>query len=318
MEEYYGEGSEYSIVIMTIPEYSIETIAFGGTLGDAFIVLCKLYTQHKTDGKHFRLIRYSTRPQMDGVIEDMFKTVQFVEYLTPCQSFNNLDELYQALGNTSYRIVNAKWERGDLETYSFDYEALNPYPIFEISKQNVSRDAVNIGIQLHCGAEGANFRGFSLQWLEEIRRRFPLEGFCVYLFGTGAACYQRTAIDDICRKYGINNLVGKISFAKWLSYMKSMDIFISFEGFSAFFAMSQKVPTILYNQYIYGVNKSLHPVWKENNAVINLNSNIFLRKFKFWKNRYLCRDNLFSPSDLRFVENFICKNTLMHGINQPI
>ncbi len=299
---------------MSISCSSVETIAFGGTLGDAFIVLCKLYNQYKTEGKHFRLIRHSTRPEMDGIIEKMFKTVSFIEYPTPCRAFNNIEELYYALRNSPYGIVNTKWQKGDLETYFIDYGNLNPYPVFEIPITNVPRDRLNVGIQLHCGAEGANGRGFSLRWLEKIRRNFPSKDFCIYLFGTGTAYYPETAIEDSCKKHRINNLVGKLDFAEWLSYIKSMDAFISLEGFAALFAMSQKVTTIEYNQYPRKLDGSVCPAWRKDNIIFNINSNRLLRKIRYWKRKYMKLENLYLPRNLPYVRDFIC-NSISNDTN---
>ena len=289
---------------MSAPSASTTTLVFAGTLGDAFIVLCKLYVQYKTHGRHFRLIRHSMRPEMDKPIAQLFGATPFIDYVTPCRAFDNLDDLHQALRNSGYDCINTHWQKGEGETYPLDYDDLNPYPVLQTPTVTVPQDLPNIGIQLHCGAEGSNFRGFSLSWLAKVRKMLPPEDCHIHLFGTGAACYQKSLVEALCREHKINNLLGQCSFTQWLSFIKSMDIFISLEGFAALFSMSQKVPSIVYNQYACRIDRSICPRWAKDNAIFYMNSNRWLNKMRWWKRKFLKQDNLYSPGNLRFVREF--------------
>jgi hypothetical protein len=294
---------------MNTPKSSIETLAFGGTLGDAFIVLCKLYCQYKTNGKHFRLIRYCLHPGMDAVIKKMFETVPFIEYITPCEVYNDIEDLNKAIKNTKYKYICTKWQKRKSETYAVDYENLDPFPLIDLKKPDVSQHSTNIGIQLYCGTEGHNFRGFSLNWLKAVRKFLPLKKFTIYLFGTTTKCYQGADIERICTQQDIVNMVGKTDFSEWMSFIKAMDCFISLEGFSAFFAMSQRIPTLVFNQYIYSINNSVHPLWAKDNIIININSNRFLSRIRYFKATWLGAANLYSPRNSYLVRDFIKKNT---------
>lgn len=280
----------------------VTKIATAGTLGDAFIILCKLYGRHKNTGERFQVIRFSSHPQMDGVIEALYSTVSFVEYITPCRVTMGYDELKRNLSALPYDYINSTWDgKEDIglktEPEGFPMEC---YPELDVPAVEVKSTKFNLGIQLHCGSDNVNCRGFSLRWLGNIRKHFPLEKYDIYLFGTGAPSYPPSSVEDVCRKAEIINKVGQLTFNEWLSYMRSMNVFISFEGFSALFAMSQKVKTLLYNQYPYGIDRTMHPAWYENNMVVQLNRNKVLRKLR----AVVCKHNLYSPSTV-FIDKFL-------------
>lgn len=267
-------------------------LAFSGTLGDAFIVLCKLYSQHKITGEKYRLIRYSLHPGMDVPIEKMFKTVSFIEYLMPCKKCENVEEVVISIKKSKYKVVSTRWQEDEFETYSIDYNNFDPFPKVKTTELHLASEHFNVGIQLHCGSEGANFRGFSLTWLNKVREIMPSNKFSIYLFGTGASCYSKSEIASICEELKIINMVGKTDFHTFMGYIKAMDYFISLEGFGALFAMSQKVKTLLYNQYPYGIDGTVHPQWYNHGMIIHLNKNIFIRKLR----SILNKRKIYSPA----------------------
>jgi len=270
-----------------------ETLVFGGTLGDAFIVLCKLYSQHKKYGTRFRLIRYDLFPQYDQAISDMFKMVPCIEYLSPCRVYVSIPDLISAIKQCPHKYINTKWHKDDLETYPLDYDSLDPFPEIAPIMPSMERSKIAIGIQLYCGATGHNFRGFSLAWLKKLRKHFPANEYILYLIGKGNGCYNVSSIENICRENDILNKLDTTSFSEWLGFIKSMDYFVSFEGLSAFYAMSQRIRTLMYNQqqYAHHVHGSIHPFWKNNSLIININTNAIKRKLRYM----FLKNNIYNP-----------------------
>jgi hypothetical protein len=283
---------------------------FSGTLGDAFTVLCKLYGRHKITDEHFRVIRFSSHPQMDGAIESLFKVVPFTEYVLPCQVVP-VDQvaLNERLAKLPHDYINTRWDgktcgviKNDPEGYPFE-----PYPEIDISGLSpINRDCQEhkIGIQLHSGKTGSNFRGFSLGWISRLCRTVSSDKTGIYLLGTGEG-YAIPQIERFCKKHGIKNFVGRTSFLEWLACIQTLDVFVTMEGFSAFFAMSQKVPTVLYNQYIYGVDGAIHPEWRKNGVIININKNKLLNKIRHLKVRCLKQKKTYSPPITQSVKELI-------------
>lgn len=292
-----------------------DTFVTGGTLGDMYIVLCKVYDHHRKTGKQVRLIRYSCSTELDGAINQLFKFAPYVE-LSSCRKTNsNAESIEKILEATkTFPYLNQKYSgRPVSEQFSSiadpDYITMEPFPSFDIPSLELEGEKFNIGIQLSCGSLGRNFRAFTLKWIIKLSKKIKNLRTKIYILGTGDG-YEQKELKQLDRISNIQNWVGKTSFSEWLSLMKSMDVFISLEGFPAFFAMSQKVPTILYDQYVYGIDNAIHPVWRDNGAVIKIGSNKVLKKIRYWKMKYLKRKNLYSPRNLSFVVNFIEKNML--------
>jgi hypothetical protein len=281
-------------------------VAFGGTLGDAFVVVCKLYSDHKRTGKVFRVLRYDTDPRLDKQIKLLFKSTGYTEYLDPCIVFPDVDSMNKEILKKEVPYIEAKWNPTEYESYPFDYSAIDPFPAFTLPPADLDRSNKNIGIQLFGGSEGFNFRGFSLPWLAKLRNHVPRETMNLFLFGTPSPFYDPAQIEAVCARNKITNLIGRISFLEWLTYLQSMNLLFSTEGFSAFFAMSQKVPTVMYNQYFYGVDKSIHPLWLEKSLVININQSRFKNKARFLLRKLLGQKNIYSPKlNTRATADFV-------------
>jgi len=227
-----------------------KTVIFSGTLGDAFIVLCKLYGRHKNTGEYFQVMRFSRHPQMDLVIKSLFDIVPFAEYLPPCREVENEKDLKHRIAKSPHDYLSTVWNGQKQSWLKQDPHGypMEPYPEIEIAGlplQDSDATKFRVGIQLHTGKVNSNFKGFSLKWISSLLKWLSPDQFKVYMFGTGDR-YSAKEIARFCEKHGIENLVGKTSFTEWLGYIKAMDFFISPEGFSAFFAMSQKVRSLVF------------------------------------------------------------------------
>jgi len=277
---------------MSVNGKNCQTIVTAGGLGDMLIVLCKLHSEHIRHNATFKIIRYDLFSQYENLIESLISSAPFAEFVRPSRIVADLNALHLAISKASFPCVGTKWYKTSEETYDFDYNILSPYPRLQTEKQKIDKNKINIGIQLFCGLDGHNFRGFKVKWLGRLRSRLPAEKFNLWLFGDSSKEYDLSEVESICSRLKINNMVNKIPFKEWMGYISAMDRFISLEGFSALYAMSQRLPTLLYNQYPRGIGKSLHPLWLENSTVINLNRNPVLRKLRGIFNY----SNLYGPS----------------------
>ena len=271
-------------------------IAFSGTLGDAFIVLCKLYGRHKKTNEQYELIRYSQHPNMDGFIKSLFKTVSFVEYKTPCKVVKSKNDLQDKLSQLSFDYLNVSWDGTDHGTAKSDPAGfdLDPYPRLAVPKIDLNRKSFKIGIQLHSGKIHGNFKGFSMKWISDLRKWLSKEKFEIYLFGTGDG-YSLSKVEQLCKKQRIKCLAGKTDFMEWLSYIKSMDFFITPEGFSAFFAMSQRVRSLVFYTD-YQILGRVHPDWQRENIIMSAGQeNILGRILNRISRTAVKRNRLFAP-----------------------
>lgn len=276
---------------MNINNQNIQTVVTAGGLGDMLIVLCKLHSEHVRNKTTFKIIRYDLFAQYENMIDSLISSSRFAEFLGPTRVFEDLEEMDLAISKTSFPYVDTKWQRTDQETYDFDYTILNPFLNLNMDAA-IDKSKTNIGIQLFCGLDDHNFRGFKIGWLYKLRSQFPAEKFNLWLFGESTNMYDSTEIESLCSSGNIHDMVSKLSFKEWMGYISAMDFFISFNGFSAFYTMAQTVPTLLYNQCPYLIDKSLHPLWFKNSTIMNINLNVVARKLR----KILKQNNLYSPS----------------------
>lgn len=248
-----------------------KTIEFStsGTLGDVFIVFCKLAGYHKQTDNRIRLHRYSRSPELDGPLNEFFKLIPYIEYVTPSNvigsDINSIDDCRKL---KEPHIVEF-WDGNGRGNFTDDPEdvVFEPFPLIELPPAELYSGRIKLGFQLYSGKIGGNFKGFSLDWIKQIRDWLPQSDVDVYLFGMSGG-YDKDKIEKICNKHSIINMVGKLNFIDWLRYIKSMDFFITPEGFPAFFAMSQKVKTLTFYTD-YGMIGRIHPEWRNKNILLS-------------------------------------------------
>jgi hypothetical protein len=244
-----------------------------GTLGDMFSVFCKLYGLRK-DGfkKKIRLKYFTTHPEFYPLIEKLFRNIDDVSIDKPIASSSAEDNDAQVLfsiknDNLPYIGIMANGSQDGIGQADPSYIHLEPYPEMNIQSVELPDGSYKIGIQLHSGKVGGNFKGFSLSWIVRVRKLLNKDKFDMYLFGTGDG-YSVEKINQVCDKYRIRNLIGKTEFMEWVSYIKSMDFFITPEGFSAFYAMSQKIRSLVFYTD-YQILGRVHPEWRRGNIILS-------------------------------------------------
>jgi len=282
----------------------IEHFCFSGTLGDAFIVYCKLYDYWKKTGKNIKLTRYDRNVYFDKPISELFAITPFIEYQIPCIYVKNNKELIDKLKSSDTPYINTCWySKNDPLPQDPPYIKMEPYPEAFIEPfKNIRNDSrMTVGIQLHSGKRKTNFKGFSIAWLKRLRSLLPDSRYNIVLFGTGDG-YNKKRLELFCKKYYIKNLVGKLSLIDWLQHILSLDFFITFEGFAAFFAMSQRIHSLIF----YSTNKILirvPPAWRNDNHIIMLaKDNNILTKII---HKYFFKANFLSPLSVNQVKSLI-------------
>jgi len=281
-----------------------ERFCFSGTLGDAFIVYCKLYDYLKNTGKNIKLIRYDRNVYFDKPISELFAVTPFIEYQMPSIYVKNNKELIDKIKSSGMPYINACWyPKNDPFPQDPPYIKMEPYPdAFIDPLENIGHDSrMTIGIQLHSGKRKTNFKGFSTAWLKRLRLIIPDSRYNIVLLGTGDG-YNKKRLESLCKEYSIKNLVGKLSLKDWLRHILSLDFFITFEGFAAFFAMSQRIHSLVF----YTTNRSLvsvPPAWRNDNHIIMLaKDNNILTKII---HKYLFKANFLNPLPVNQVKSFI-------------
>jgi hypothetical protein len=246
----------------------IKEFSMCGTLGDVFIVYCKLYNYWEKTGEKVGLRRYNKHVSLDKPISDFFFNIPFVKYLSPCKNVASPEEIPEE-NLLAAPYINVYWDgnaRGE-DINDPPYIKMEPYPnVFVQSDTNIDKRKICVGIQLHSGKLESNFKGFSLRWVIKIKKLLPDKKCDVFLFGTGDG-YKLAEIEKVCKKYDIHNFVAKTTINQWLSKILMMDYFITPEGLAAFFAMSQRIPSIVF----FTTNTILcrvPPIWRKSNLLI--------------------------------------------------
>lgn len=244
-----------------------------GTLGDMFAVFCKLYRLRKEGFTSDITLKYlTTYSEFYPLLQKLFSLIENINIQKPVICFSNEDNNRKILDtvkneNIPYIGVMPDGSQDGIGLADPSYIHMEPYPEVNIQPGELHDGSYKIGIQLHSGKVGGNFKGFSLPWIVRIRKLLNKDKFEMYLFGTGDG-YSLTKLSHVCEKYRIRNLVGKTEFMEWLSYIKSMDFFITPEGFSAFYAMSQKIRSLVFYTD-YQILGRVHPEWKKRNIILS-------------------------------------------------
>jgi hypothetical protein len=239
-----------------------------GTLGDAFIVYCKLYNYWKKTGERVRLHRYSTHINLDKTISSFFANIPFAEYALPCKCTDNpedigKDELLAAPYVNVYWDGNARGE--DINDPEYIEMEPNP-PVFIQPDARSDKKKFCVGVQLNCGSYQGNGRGISLGWVRKLRKTLPADKYSISIFGVLGEKDDINKIEAFCSKNNIENYIGKSPFTTWLSQILALDFFITFEGFPAYFAMSQKVQSLVFF-VVPSVLARMPPVWRRENII---------------------------------------------------
>jgi hypothetical protein len=273
----------------------------GGTLGDTYVVACKLqclYHQSEED-TNFVLYRYTAQPQMDLAIKEMLLLLfPFIEQrVVHCV---NSIKVGSKLANPSIKanVISTHWIVND------KVDKYNPFPVFsKITKKN---KFLKIGVQL-CAGSSNSIRSFSRESIEKIIRQIGDNDVEIYLFGRGSEDLNRYYL-PLGELKNVKLYFNQQNFSEWVSLLRKMDVHISLEGFSAFFSMSQKIPTLMYNQYKDNLEGSIHPEYFQKSKIVQFNKTYMTNKIRSILRRVgLFKFNTYSLNS-KHVEGIINRN----------
>ena len=293
----------------------IAEFAMSGTLGDAFIVFCKLSDYHKRTGNKVRLYHYTKYPEFGATLQRFFNLSPYIEYVYPPTYMDgpyNVDDCRRMAAPH----VNIFWDGKGQGVLPDDPPEIgfDPFPQIQFGPVPLEPTKCRVGIQLHSGKFPGNFKGFSLRWVSAICRSLESEQFRVHLFGT-AEGYRQSAVDHIARTNGVSNLVGKLSFEEWLKHVAAMDFFITPEGLPAFWAMSQRVRSLVFFDFA-DILARIPPEWRESHVLMSSGRDGFLDKLR---NRIvlqvLGRSPMMAPLKVNQVRSLILSKTVFTGTN---
>ncbi len=276
-----------------------------GTLGDAYIVILKLYNSYKN--QKILIKRISRWPNQDIFISKLCKIFPNIYYKKPCIKINRISDTTNIIEKLNLKYVNTSWNGSHFKNSEKDFKKLEaePYPKIKINNKIIKKKKI-ISIQVNTGKIGGNCKIFSSIWLYELLNLFKSDEYEIILLGT-IIDKSDFLYKNFHKRKNIKFLINKTSFNKWLKIIKSSDFFISNEGFPAFFSMSQKIKTVCF----YTDKKILtriHPKWKKNNLIKSVNWNNIYSSIKVIFARYLYRRYpLIYPIDPKIIYNYINK-----------
>jgi len=248
-----------------------------------FAVFCKIYALRKAGfTKPIQLRHYSKYPQFEKVCRELTSLLSDVHIESFSKTVSEKDTIDQVLEAVKNGVPHLNGKYNGLspipELNDPDYIALEPYPVCDLPlvESKLAPEMFHVGVQLHSGKMGGNYKGFSLPWLKKVASGSFPDLVQIHLFGTGDG-YSARAIDSVCQLSGMRNHVGQTSFFEWLSLIRSMDFFFSPEGFAPFFAMSQRVKTVYFYRNATIISR-VHPLWRINSFAMNTGETSFVRR----------------------------------------
>jgi ADP-heptose:LPS heptosyltransferase len=236
---------------------------FSGTLGDAYIALCKL--DSRPDRFPCTLQRMCRDAGSDVAISELASLFANVEYLPEFIQFETIPEMRDYAFAHARQYISIFFDghgRGN-EPDDAGGIAFNPYPKLDLMRPPLSTNAPHVGIQMHSGSRAEDQRRLDIDWVMDIAELLAESKVETVLLGTGDP-FERTELERLRElPPSATNLIGCTSLLEWLGYLSAMDYVISPDGLAAFFAMSQRVPTLMAFQENLAVLR-LHESWRAN------------------------------------------------------
>lgn len=243
--------------ILTLPFFIVydrnqmnKTYKYLGTLGDSFVAFSKVYDQATVDNP-ITLKRYAyPYDEIETAVSGFFQLLPQIRYERIMTHSQPLEEALRQ--DPAPFIITGEAPQDFLDKLDNNIAHLkqHPYPIIPLNPGNKQTSSIKkIGIQLHAGKtlgrNNKNYKGLSLDWLQQLSQHICPSQFEIALFGTGHG-YNKTTLEQFCTKNHLKNFVGKQQFSEWLIGIQECDFFISPDGFSAYFSCSQHIPTMIF------------------------------------------------------------------------
>lgn len=218
---------------------------FSGTVGDAYIALCKLVKIARATGCSLRrLCRHSGS---DHAIAQLAELFPGVSYSTNFHKFDTIPEMRDYAFSQASRYVNIYWDgRGrDNEPDDAPGVIFTPYPKLLLKKKRLTRRRRLVAIQLNSGSRAGCRRLLDIEWVLDFCRALERSEIAVLILGTAEGYSEEELLLLKSLPFGSDNMVGPSSIKSWLEFVCGVDLLIAPEGVVTFFALSQRVPTLV-------------------------------------------------------------------------
>jgi hypothetical protein len=236
---------------------------FSGTLGDAYIALCKL--DSRPGRAPCSLRRLCQHSGSDNAISEVAALFDGVEYLPDFIKFDSILEMRDYAFKHADRYVNIFWDGKGHGNEPDDPPELgySAHPEIKLRRPTLAMRKRHVGIQLHSGSRRESPRRLSVSWVLELCRLLAHSEIGVFVLGTGEG-YAAEEIELLrSMPAGAASVVGSSTVTEWLGYIAAVDYLITPDGLASFFSLSQKVPTLMLFQEQFALLR-LHPLWREN------------------------------------------------------
>ena len=236
---------------------------FSGTLGDAYIALCKVEAFARDSPCTLR--RLSRHGGIDPTVAQLAALFENVEYIPDFVAFESIDEMRHYAFAHADRFVNIFWDGDGRGNEPNDPPALRftRYPELDLVGCVLTTRKRHVGIQLHSGCRPANHRRLEVEWIRDFCRIVADSAVGVVIMGTGEG-YEG---DELACLHGMGphvlSLVGETSFQEWLGILANVDYLITPEGFACFFALSQRTPSLVLFEDTQALLR-MPPEWRAN------------------------------------------------------
>ncbi len=237
---------------------------FSGTVGDAYVALCKL---HRRARQRPCSLRRMSRHGGDAMVAQLCDLFEGVTYVEPSLHFDRIEDMRTYAFDHARRYTNiyADGEGRGLEPDDPPEAALCDFPTLTLQPAARTRGRLRVGIQLHSGSIAATSKRLDPTWVAQLAHKLADAGLEVVLLGTGGGYepeqLQRLPGEDEPGERAIDNLVGRTEFRDWLSHLAALDMLVSPEGCSVFFASSQRVPCLAFYDDVNALLR-MAPAWR--------------------------------------------------------
>lgn len=248
----------------------INNFAYTGHFGDVYIVICKLYyykIQNNLKKIKFTRFTYDVESPFDKEILSLINSFDWIDFVDYPKKMHSKRELLYTLKKNKF-IYITPFINGFDASYS---ELCDGIPIKSaISPFNKEKLTGNhkktVLIHLQTGKYGGNYKELCLKSVKIFLKKIKFDGR-VILTGIGKNISQDLSILE--SEFVCENFIDKFStIFELMNLILKVDYLISPDGFPAFFAMSNKIPTLVLYTFPYALRRV--PIeWLSRSYVIN-------------------------------------------------
>jgi hypothetical protein len=219
---------------------------FSGTVGDAFVALCKLVS--RPDLAPFRLRRMCRHRGAEATIARLVSLFPEVDFDPDLLQFDTIEEMrdYAFANCARYLNIFADGDGRGNEPDDPPGFTMMPHPSLSLMSDVAMPAPPVVGVHLHSGSPASGPRVLSTHTVAEFCNAMRNTDIRVVLFGTGNVydAAELAVLDDELPG-NVTNLVGRDTFEIWVAMLARLDLLIAPDGLAGFLALSQRVPTFV-------------------------------------------------------------------------